>query len=350
MTNGDTPGQRTWYVGGEDEDALTPDAVSDDAQEAAPTDASDSNEEPREAPVEAADDAPDVETADEDAPSQPNDEPADDVSPEPPTPPADEDDDNLESTLVHRQSLLKMADDIDADKEEQAPEEPTEPTVSAAQIEAELSAKEAEKDAKDLLEWDDKKSEPTDREREEAIFDGATVLPAVPSRVAAHLWSLVLSLILVPVTWYLTWDAASRLTLPKGSQWHSGSLDVYALVELGGAAVALFVLILLARWSSLGAFVTGLVIFACGLPFIIMPGTTAKRLDPIVNTLQGQNDFTSNVAHHMVWSGSTGFFIFAGVALIALGFVSHGARRKGRKDFLAKRKVDRTKRSRGIDA
>lgn len=425
MVNGDKPGQRTWYVGDEDDapdtttseidatpdatqdvdhgadvvevipltndakdndadndsdtpdlhDASTPDPGSDEP--AVDTTASDSDAHPSEATSSHADitsspDATDDAPASDGDSSEISDDKAKEIAAvaelEKLEAEADAEElaradaaakarddhrsdynEELESTLVHRQSLLNIEPEKDKD-EVDAPatdDDSVDPDKQAATQEAEEAARKAEAAAKESLQWD-KDNPPTDREREEAIFDGATVLPAVPSRAAAHLWSLVLTIILLPVTWYLTWDAASRLTLPSHSQARTGVLDAYALTELGGAVVALFVLVLLARWSSLGAFIGGLVLVAGGLPFLIMPATTAERLEPILHTLQQQSPFTGNIAHHLQWSGTSGFLVMAGIALLGLGFVSHGARRKGRKDFLAKRKVERTKRSRGI--
>lgn len=225
-------------------------------------------------------------------------------------------------TAVHRQSLLDNSDDASSEKD--------------------LDWKSTDDEAVKLK----KKRDQID----EAIFEGATVRPTVPSRGAAHMWSLLLSVILVPVAWYLMWDAGTRLMVSTNAQWKTGVLDWLAIGELIGGSVAIFVLVLVARWSSLGAFITGILILAAGVPFIALPGLTAERIEPVISALKNGNPFTGNIAHHLTWSGGSGFFVMAGVALIALGFVSHGARRKGRKDFLAKRQVEREKRRRGVES
>ncbi|MDO5747394.1 MAG: hypothetical protein Q4P66_07035 [Actinomycetaceae bacterium] len=242
-------------------------------------------------------------------------------------------DDEVESTLIHRQSLLNEADASPSDNE----------TTQEARTDSEPEWK----TTTDSVTTDNiKRVSPS--AVDEAIFEGATVRPAVPSRAGAHLWSFILFLLLVPITWYLTWDAGTRLTLAKNAQWDTGMIDPLAVSELGAGAVCLFILILVARWSSLGAFIMGIVTMGCGVPFVVLPAVTHERLAPVLESLNNAGPFTGNIAHHLEWSGSTGFFIFAGVAMISLGFVSHGARRKGRKDFLTKRRVEREKRKQGI--
>ncbi|MFC4553708.1 hypothetical protein [Georgenia faecalis] len=165
----------------------------------------------------------------------------------------------------------------------------------------------------------------------DVILDGAT--EARPrSRTAAHFWSILLTLVLLPVAWYLLADAGARLTLPEGNPWDTGTLNVAALLELAAGLVVLVVVLLTARWSSVGAFVSGVLVLLLGLAFVAVPEQTADVVETVSGRLDGLGDLGSNVTHHLVATGSTGRFVVYGVALILLGVVSHGARRQGRRE------------------
>lgn len=166
----------------------------------------------------------------------------------------------------------------------------------------------------------------------DVLLDGTTALTRTPSRTGAHVWALVLTLLLTPVAWYLVADAGARLTLPAGNPWDTGNLNLAALLELGGGLLVLAVVLLAARWSSLGAIVTGSLVIVLGVPFLAVPTQTQEVLGRVTTWLEGLGDFGGNVAHHLAASGSTGRLVVVGVALILLGVVSHGARRKGRRD------------------
>lgn len=164
-----------------------------------------------------------------------------------------------------------------------------------------------------------------------AVLDGATVTAKPRSRAGAHVWAVVLTLLLTPVAWYLLAGAGARLTLPARSPWETGNINVAALLELGGGLLVLAVVLLAARWSSLGAIITGSLVLVLGVPFVAVPAWTQEILGGVTDWLQGLGDFGSNVAHHLVASGSTGRLVVYGLALIFIGVVSHGARRQGRR-------------------
>ena len=173
------------------------------------------------------------------------------------------------------------------------------------------------------------------------ILDGASVTPTVRSRARAHWLGVLVSIVLLPVAWYLLADAGARLTLPAGSPWQSGNMNIAALLEVTGGLVALAVVLLAARWSSVGSIVVGSLVLVLGVPFIAVPEWTQDLLAPALEWLQDVNDLGANVAHHLVASGSTGRFVVYGLALILIGVVSHGARRQGRREALAGERVAR---------
>lgn len=193
-----------------------------------------------------------------------------------------------------------------------------------------------------------KPTSPAATSLEETIFEGATVVPTVPSRMAAHLWSLLLSLILLPLAWYYGLDVAQRLRVGPTSPWQGGPLTALIITELIGAIICIFLVVFLARFSSLGTFFTGIFITTLGIFTVFTPHIAATKLAPIFRALEHSNaentsmvqNLMANIGKLLHLSAGSGLFLFIGIILLALGFVSHGARRKGRKDYLINRKVE----------
>ncbi len=177
---------------------------------------------------------------------------------------------------------------------------------------------------------------------DDTLLEGATALPSIPSRVPAHLWSLLLTLLLLPVAWFCSADGVTRL-FPRGGALHIATTTPNwgGVGEVALGAVALFLLVFIARWSSLGAFVWGIVAFVCGVGGMIAAPQLADYLNPTLDALDRSSGFFSNVAYHLSATLPTGVLALSGAVLIALGFVSHGARRKGRKDYIAQSTIDR---------
>ena len=232
----------------------------------------------------------------------------------------------VESTADRRYSLINSSDDIPEPTEEEAPHWDS---VEETEPEEVLTTADREKSF------------------EETIFEGATVKPTVPSRAAAHIWSLLLFLVLVPLSWYLIFDVATRLSNRSQDMFLPASaLNVGQWVELVAAVIVVFLLIVVARFSSLGAFITGLLLTVGGGFFMVNPAGTAHALKPLLTALDNagqQGHFyqalPSNIAHHLAWSGGSGMLLFAGLALLGMALLSHSARRAGRKDYLVERKV-----------
>lgn len=273
-------------------------------------------------------------------------------------------DDDLETTQVRRHNLLTAADettpapapDPDPEPTEVVDTDPDEAEVEVAaipvtaQVPAAATAQAVGVQA-DPAPTDDATPERTpDKPRyrlDDAILEGATTLPSIPSRVPAHLWSLLLTLLFVPTAWFFAADAAARLLPGSLPHLEPHIRNVAGLLELGVAALAVFLTILVARWSSLGAFVWGTVATAAGITFFVLQGAGSPLvtdLNPVIDAMSRTNGFFTNVAYHLAFSLTTGTIVLAGIVLIALGFVSHGARRKGRRDYLARKAID------GLDA
>ncbi len=232
----------------------------------------------------------------------------------------------VESTADRRYSLLNSSEDVPEPASEDTPHWDS---VEETEPEEVLTTAERQKSF------------------EETIFEGATVKPTVPSRAAAHVWSLLLYLVLVPLTWYLVLDVATRLSTRGGEGiLPASSLNVGQWAEVVAAIISVFLLVLVARLSSLGAFITGLAVTIGGAFFLMVPERTANGLNPLLTALDNagqQGHFyqalPANIAHHLAWSGGSGMLLLAGLSLLGIGFLAHSARRAGRKDYLIERKV-----------
>lgn len=176
---------------------------------------------------------------------------------------------------------------------------------------------------------------------DDALFEGSTVIPVVPSRTAAHLWGVLLSVILVPVTWFALADAGARMTLATNAPMTTGTLNFAALLELLGGLLAVAVLAFLALRSSLGAHITGILVTLIGIPWVVAPGWTARTVLPAMDRLSSWNTLGQNIAHHLQASGYSGGLLLMGVVLLLVGAVSHRVRRRGRADEALRAEVER---------
>ncbi len=176
---------------------------------------------------------------------------------------------------------------------------------------------------------------------DDAIFEGATVVPEVPRRTAAHVWGLILTLILTPLAWYLLADAGARMTLATDSPMTTGVVNMAAVLELLGGLLVGALLILLAIRSSLGAQVVGALIAVVGAPWVAAPGWTADLVLPFMEKLVGWNTLGGNIAHHLQASGYSGRLLVLGLALLLVGFLSHRVRRVGRAEEATRAQVER---------
>lgn len=172
------------------------------------------------------------------------------------------------------------------------------------------------------------------RMREEAdrpgtVLDGATEVRPV-TRTGAHVRGVVITLLLTPVAWYLWADAGARLALVPGSPWETGNLNVAALVELAAALLVTVAVLLAARWSSVGAILTGSLVLLGGLAFVAFPLQVRDAVEPVLERAADLGGIGVNLRHHLPADGSTGRLVLYGVGLVLLGVVSHGARRQGR--------------------
>ena len=176
---------------------------------------------------------------------------------------------------------------------------------------------------------------------DDALFEGATVVPEMPSRAAAHWSSLALGIFALPITWYLIADAGARMTLPDGNPAATGVINWLALTEVAIAFVAVIALFEAFKRSSLGAWIGGLCFFAAGLPWVFAPGFTSAHTVSVLHFLQNSGALGANLAHHLQASGYSGRLLFLGIALLGIASLSHSVRRRGRNEEAMREQVER---------
>lgn len=185
---------------------------------------------------------------------------------------------------------------------------------------------------------DNSKSQRLDDE----LFSAAPQITEMPSRAGAHWISFLLFLILVPVGWYLAADAGARMTLADAAPMYTGVASILALGELLGALIVSAILFVVARRSSLGAWLMGLVTLIVGLPWVMAPGLTAASALSALTALTNTGSLGANLSHHLQASGYSGRFALLGVAILGVAYVSHSARRTGRDEEALRTSIEAT--------
>lgn len=177
---------------------------------------------------------------------------------------------------------------------------------------------------------------------DDELFSAAPEITEMPSRTGAHWLSFLLFLLLVPVGWYLAADAGARMTLADAAPMYTGVASIVALGEILGAIIISAILFVVARRSSLGAWLMGIVTFIVGLPWLMAPGITAASVLSALTALTNTGSLGANLAHHLQASGYSGRFALLGIALIGLAYVSHSARRTGRAEEALRTSIEAT--------
>ena len=177
---------------------------------------------------------------------------------------------------------------------------------------------------------------------DDEIFSAAPEITEMPSRTGAHWLSFLLFLLLVPAGWYLAADAGARMTLADAAPMYTGVASIVALGELLGAIIISAILFVVARRSSLGAWLMGIVTLIVGLPWLMAPGITATSVLSALTALTNTGSLGANLSHHLQASGYSGRFALLGIALIGLAYVSHSARRTGRAEEALRTSIEAT--------
>ena len=177
---------------------------------------------------------------------------------------------------------------------------------------------------------------------DDELFSAAPEVTEMPSRTGAHWLSFLLFLLLVPVGWYLAADAGARMTLADAAPMYTGVASIVALGEILGAIIISAILFMVARRSSLGAWLMGIVTLIVGLPWLMAPGITAASVLSALTALTNTGSLGANISHHLQASGYSGRFALLGIALIGLAYVSHSARRTGRAEEALRTSIEAT--------
>lgn len=150
------------------------------------------------------------------------------------------------------------------------------------------------------------------------------------SRAAAHWWSILISVVFTPVAWYLIADGGERTSF---NLTNGGPLNLAGPLELAAGALCLFIVLLAARWSSLGAIIVGSVALLAGAAFIVFNEEAMELVAQYQGTLvQALNQLGQNIVDHMLADAESGRIAVYGLVLIMAGVISHGARRQGRRE------------------
>lgn len=239
-----------------------------------------------------------------------------------PAPPAEE----LETTVVRRKSLLGA---------EPSPTPPAAATADDTATTEEPDPKWQPRQAQLLGNEDQKLNEST-------MLAGASIKPAKISRAGAHAWSLLISLIGVPLAWAFLRHAGGLLYGSNHSAWETGKYSLEGLIFLVLGLAAVIFIGMVVRLSSLGMFVSGIALCVLGGAFVVVPGVVKGAMG---STLQGMQDspvMALKVLGYLIESaGASGQFFVIGVLLIMIGVVGHTARRKGRVDQIADKALAR---------
>ena len=177
---------------------------------------------------------------------------------------------------------------------------------------------------------------------DDELFSAAPELTEMPSRTGSHWLSFFLFLLLVPVGWYLAADGGARMTLADAAPMYTGVASIVALGEILGAIIISAILFVVARRSSLGAWLMGIVTLIVGLPWLMAPGITAASALSALTALTNTGSLGANLSHHLQASGYSGRFALLGIALIGLAYVSHSARRTGRAEEALRTSIEAT--------
>lgn len=159
------------------------------------------------------------------------------------------------------------------------------------------------------------------------------VPPAPHGRGWTHTGVLIATVLLVPFVWYLLADAGIRLGAVANNPWDTGVLNWAAIGELAGGVAVAGLVWMMARRSSLGVQVMGLLTFIVGAVAVVAPvfarDSVVARLD---NAIGGYNDFTANVVDHLGNDLASGRLLIFGAFLLLTGLVAHTARRRGERN------------------
>lgn len=231
------------------------------------------------------------------------------------------DDDDIESTMVRRTSLWNSESGDDAPASYA-------PGAAAAGAGAAGTADPATTTSEPRTQTYEP-HDPASR-YEDDILAGEE-LEAPRSRVGAHIASIFLVLLLTPIAWYLIADAGARFTLASNAPWDTGTINLAAIGEMVGGLLLVVLIAILVKASSVGAWITGALLAIVGAAYVVAPGMLKEYSTGPLDKISDLHQIGANAAHHFLADVSTGRMLAYGVALLLAGYISHAARRAGRR-------------------
>lgn len=173
---------------------------------------------------------------------------------------------------------------------------------------------------------------------EATVLAGASIKPAKISRVSAHITSLLVCLIGLPFVWSFLKHAGGLLYSCENSTWATGRYSVEGLVFLALGLVLIVLIGLAVRLSSLGSFLSGIILILVGIPPVVAPAYMKDFLEPTLTWLSNSTVIMlRNLSYFLESSAFSGQFLIFGVFLVMIGVVGHTARRRGRTDQIAEK-------------
>lgn len=160
-------------------------------------------------------------------------------------------------------------------------------------------------------------------------LDGSIVVGQPKSRTATHWAGALVSIIALPVTWFFLHDGAAMATV-RASGSYAFNLSARGLTELAIGALALIIAMWVARRTSVGSIIVGVISILLGLPFLIAPGVMTDTFTPFLNNLSTQSALGQSLSTYLWTDAVTGKFLALGLFMVMVGVVSHSARRAGR--------------------
>lgn len=177
---------------------------------------------------------------------------------------------------------------------------------------------------------------------DDAIFEGATVVPVVPSRTSSHILSVFLGLIFIPLAWFFFADAGARMLYPGTGPADSGALDATALLEFISGIVALVLVLLLTLRSSLGAWVWGVVLTLVGIPWLVVPGMMRQYTENFFIWMSNTGGVVgTNLANNIQRDAYSGRLLLLGLTLLGVAIVAVSVRRRGRAEEAVRARVEK---------
>ena len=178
---------------------------------------------------------------------------------------------------------------------------------------------------------------------DDVLLDGSTVIGHPKSRAATHWAGVLVSIVALPVTWFFLHDGAAMAT-SRASDSFDFNVSARGLTELAVGALALIIAMWVARRTSVGSIVVGVISILLGLPFLVAPGVMTDAFSPFLSTLSTQSALGQSMSTYLWTDAVTGKFLVLGLFMVMVGVVSYTARLDGQRE---QESIDRARRRAG---